>query len=264
MNSRRLLALAMLAPLAMLAACRPPVRPPVKPPEVIKPPPSEPVPDVVPREEPRSKGGNPPFYEVFGKRYYVLPTSAGYLERGVASWYGPGFHGERTSNGESYDMHGLSAAHKTLPLPSYVQVTNLSNGRSVVLRVNDRGPFHDNRIIDLSRAAAEKLDVLRAGTAMVEVRAITPGGATPTPAAPVPPSSLYIQAGAYSEQTNADAMLTRLRTAGIGPAFVRRDTVNGKTLYRVRVGPVPSVAEFDRMVEDLKGIGISDPRLALD
>jgi rare lipoprotein A len=215
--------------------------------------------------EPRSKSGNPPFYEVFGKRYFVLPTSAGYAERGVASWYGPGFHGNRTANGERYDMHAMTAAHRTLPLPCYVQVTNLSNGRSVVLRVNDRGPFHDNRIIDLSRSAAEKLDVIRAGTALVEVRAIDVG-TTPAPAstaAPVP-NSLYVQGGAFSEQTNADALAGKLRAAGLDPVFVRRDTVNGRALFRVRVGPISSVSEFDRIVEKLKAAGIADARLALD
>ena len=118
--------------------------------------------------------GNPPFYEVFGKRYYVLSSSVDYVERGVASWYGPGFHEVRTSTGEPYDMYGMTAAHKTLPLPAYVRVTNLQNGRSVVVRVNDRGPFVGNRIIDLSYTAAAKLDMLRNGTAMVEVRAVGP------------------------------------------------------------------------------------------
>ena len=137
-------------------------------------PPAQSVPDAVPRVEPRSRYGNPPFYDVFGKRYYVLSSSTAYVERGVASWYGPGFHKIRTSTGEPYDMYGMTAAHKTLPLPAYVRVTNLQNGRSIVVRVNDRGPFVDNRIIDLSYTAAAKLDMLRNGTAMVEVRAIDP------------------------------------------------------------------------------------------
>ncbi|MFO1467886.1 MAG: septal ring lytic transglycosylase RlpA family protein [Steroidobacteraceae bacterium] len=131
-------------------------------------------PDAIPRYEPRSRYGNPPFYDVFGRRYYVMASSLGYLERGVASWYGPGFHAERTSVGEPYDMYGMTAAHKTLSLPTYVRVTNLENNRSVVVRVNDRGPFVGNRIIDLSYTAAAKLDMLRKGTAFVEVRAIDP------------------------------------------------------------------------------------------
>ena len=129
---------------------------------------------MVPRYEPRSRNGNPPFYDVMGKRYFVLSSSVGYVERGVASWYGPGFHKVRTSTGEPYDMYAMTAAHKTLPLPAYVRVTNLQNGRSIVVRVNDRGPFVGNRIIDLSYTAAYKLDMLRNGTAMVEVRSLEP------------------------------------------------------------------------------------------
>ncbi|MBS0612890.1 MAG: septal ring lytic transglycosylase RlpA family protein [Proteobacteria bacterium] len=131
-------------------------------------------PDAVPKVEPRSRYGNPAFYDVFGKRYYVMASSLGYVERGVASWYGPGFHAVRTSTGEPYDMYGMTAAHKTLSLPTYVRVTNLENNRSIVVRVNDRGPFVGNRIIDLSYTAAAKLDMLRKGTAFVEVRAIDP------------------------------------------------------------------------------------------
>ena len=132
-------------------------------------------PDAAPKAEPKSRYGNPPYYDVFGKRYYVLSSSVAYVERGVASWYGPGFHKVKTSNGEMYDMYGMTAAHKTLPLPAYVRVTNLQNGRSVVVRVNDRGPFVGNRIIDLSYTAASKLDMLHNGTAMVEVRALDAG-----------------------------------------------------------------------------------------
>ncbi|MEP7314197.1 MAG: septal ring lytic transglycosylase RlpA family protein, partial [Pseudomonadota bacterium] len=133
------------------------------------------VPDAVPRVEPRSARGNPAFYDVMGKRYFVLPKAEGYKERGVASWYGPTFHAKDTSNGESYDMYAMTAAHKTLPLPCYARVTNLANGRSVVVRINDRGPFVGNRIIDLSNTAAHKLDMVRAGTAFVEVTVLTPG-----------------------------------------------------------------------------------------
>ncbi len=132
------------------------------------------VPDALPKFEPRSRRGNPPFYDVFGRRYYVMSSSAGYVERGVASWYGPGFHAELTSVGEKYDMYGMTAAHKTLSLPTYVRVTNLQNQRSVIVRVNDRGPFVSTRIIDLSYTAAAKLDMLKNGTAFVEVRAIDP------------------------------------------------------------------------------------------
>jgi rare lipoprotein A len=142
------------------------------------------VPDAVPKVEPHSRYGNAASYVVFGKRYYTKDDSTGHVERGVASWYGPGFHGRKTSSGERYDMHAMTAAHKTLPLPTYARVTNLENGRSAVVRINDRGPFHGPRVIDLSHAAAAKLGVLAKGTAKVEVQALDP--AAPQPAAPNP------------------------------------------------------------------------------
>jgi rare lipoprotein A (peptidoglycan hydrolase) len=126
--------------------------------------------DAVPRAEAYSKYGNPASYEVLGQRYEVMKDNRGYRETGIASWYGPGFHGKRASAGEEYDMYAMTAAHKTLRIPCYVEVTNLQNGKRAVVRVNDRGPFHDNRIIDLSFAAAQKLGVVGTGTALVEVR----------------------------------------------------------------------------------------------
>ena len=129
----------------------------------------------MPHDEPRSKYGNPPFYEVSGRRYAVLQSAVGFVEQGVASWYGPDFHGGRTATGETYDMNAMTGAHPTLPLPTWVRVTNLENGRSVVVRLNDRGPFAKDRIIDLSRAAAEQLDMIRQGTARVEVRSLAAG-----------------------------------------------------------------------------------------
>jgi rare lipoprotein A len=143
------------------------------------------VPDAVPRDEPRSAFGNPPFYVVAGHRYAVLPSASGYVERGVASWYGTEFHGLRTSTGEPYDMFAMTAAHKTLPLPCYARVTNLSNGRSVVVRINDRGPFVANRIIDLSYSAATRLDMIRNGTAFVQVEVLTPAAPALTASMPV-------------------------------------------------------------------------------
>lgn len=139
--------------------------------------------------EARSDRGNPPFYDVLGKRYHVLPTSAGYRARGVASWYGPDFHGLATSSGEQYDMNGMTAAHTTLPLPTWVEVTNLENGKSVIVKVNDRGPFVDDRLIDLSYAAATQLDMVRNGTARVEVRAVAAPYGQPIVAA-APPTSV--------------------------------------------------------------------------
>jgi rare lipoprotein A len=280
--------------------------------------------DAVPRYEPRSIYGNPPFYDVFGKRYFVLSSSADYVERGVASWYGPGFHKVRTSTGEPYDMYGMTAAHKTLPLPCYVRVTNLQNGRSIVVRVNDRGPFVGNRIIDLSYTAAAKLDMLRNGTAMVEVRTVgpaaPPGAMPPVPSAappiappvqppavvtastqgaapwvseasPLPPAAsspaaaaappgapaiapapvtsapvaaLFVQAGAFADPANAERLAQKLRDGGYGKVFVRDDVIAGRRMYRVRIGPVPDVPNFDRIVAALDRAGVRDAHLALD
>lgn len=265
-NSRGARTPAPLVPLLLLATVvsgcvSSPSAPPATPAPTPPPTELEKIPDAVPRTEPRSARGNPPFYTVLGKRYFVMPDAAGYVERGIASWYGPGFHDGVTSNGEKYDMHAMTAAHKTLPLPTYVQVTNLRNGKSVVVRVNDRGPFKDGRIIDLSRAAAAKLDMLRDGTTFVEVRALT---SLDTPTPPAATSGIYIQAGAFSSESNAASLVERLRAKGVQNGFVRRDDVDGRTLYRVRVGPVPSVGEFDRLVSKLKSLGVSDARLAAD
>lgn len=312
MNACRALAAPLgLAVVLGLAAClsappRPNVPAPGSPvPPLLPAPPlsTDSIPDAVPRVEPRSRYGNPPFYDQFGKRYYVLSSSVGYVERGVASWYGPGFHKERTSTGEPYNMYGMTAAHKTLPLPAYVHVTNLQNGRSIVVRVNDRGPFVGNRIIDLSYTAAAKLDMLRNGTAMVEVRAIDPSvpqivtastrtatspGAAPVVAALVmaPPAgaapatgapaaatpagaaftrpALFVQAGAFSDPANAQRLAEKLRGGNYGKVFVRDDRIAGRRMYRVRIGPVPDVAEFDRVVAALERAGINDAHLALD
>lgn len=170
------------------------------------------IPDAVPKHEKRTRAGNPRTYVVRGKRYYVLNSSSGFVQRGIASWYGKKFHGRKTSNGETYNMYAMTAAHKTLPIPTYVQVTNLDNGKQVVVRVNDRGPFHANRIIDLSYSAAKKLDIVGHGTGRVEVRAIEPGqpapaatrvAATPSSTTGGPPpaqpakQALYLQLGSF-------------------------------------------------------------------
>jgi rare lipoprotein A len=158
----------------------------------------------------------------------------------------------------------MTAAHKTLPLPAYVQVTNLRNGRSVVVRVNDRGPFKDGRIIDLSYTAASRLDMLKDGTTFVEVRALTPAQKTAPPAPARTPEALYIQAGAFGSEENASRLLERLRTQGVQKGFVREDNVNGRTLYRVRIGPIPSVNEFDRVLARLRALGLADAQLAAE
>ncbi|HTW38341.1 MAG TPA: septal ring lytic transglycosylase RlpA family protein [Steroidobacteraceae bacterium] len=248
-----------------LVAPRPSGPPPAR---IVAPPPPNvlAVPDAIPRVEPRSRLGNPPFYDVLGRRYFVLASAEGYVERGVASWYGPTFHGLRTATGEPYDMYGMTAAHKTLPLPCYVRVTNLSNGRSIVVRVNDRGPFVANRLIDLSYTAAAKLDMLREGTTLVEVRAITPGEPASqvlTRAAEAPAPELFVQVGAFAEQQNALQLFERLRAAGFTNAFVLARPEKSR-LYRVRLGPVGGVAEYDDLVARLERFGIPDPRLTLD
>jgi rare lipoprotein A len=219
----------------------------------------------VPRAEPRSAHGNPPFYDVFGQRYTVLPSADGYLEHGVASWYGPNFHGGNTSSGELYDMYGMTAAHKTLPLPTYARVTNLRNGRSVIVRINDRGPFVANRLIDLSYTAAAKLDMIRDGTTLVEVRALTPG--VPDELArsvQSPPPALYVQAGAFADPENAQRTRARLQAAGLSNAAVVSPLSGRTRLYRVRLGPVHSVAEFDELATRLAALGFPDARLSSD
>jgi len=246
-------------------APQPPERLP--PPAAVPPPPVgvESIPDAVPRLEPRSAHGNPPFYDVLGRRYFVLAAADGYLERGVASWYGPTFHGGNTSSGEPYDMYGMSAAHRTLPLPTYARVTNLRNGRSVVVRINDRGPFVANRLIDLSYTAAAKLDMIREGTTLVEVRALTPGAPDElTRSAQSPPPSLYVQAGAFADAHNAQHLLERLHAAGLASAFILSPLDGKSRLYRVRLGPVSGVAQFDSLAARLAALGIRDARLALD
>jgi len=243
--------------------------------------------DAIPRREPRSKYGNGPVYEVLGKRYTVMASSSGYKERGVASWYGKKFHGNLTSNREPYDMYAMTAAHKSLPLPTYVRVRNLSNNRTVVVRVNDRGPFVHNRIIDLSYSAALKLDMVKDGTSLVEVQAINfnaPPGDRPTrkvvPEEPAPVSTpppappadstrkientIYAQVGAFGTRENAERRLAALRSGGIGTAFVAEDTSGGSNLYRVRVGPIKNALQYDLLVEELENLGISDPYLVTE
>jgi len=224
------------------------------------------IPDAVPKAEPRSLRGNPPWYEVFGKRYYIMSTAEGFRERGVASWYGPDFHAKLTSSGEPYDMYAMTAAHKTLPIPCYARVTNLSNGRSVIVRINDRGPFVANRIIDLSYTAALKLDMTRAGTTFVEMEVLSPGSLPDTARALTPPTVptlagpvLFLQAGAFGLPANAEQLATRLRSEGIeGVNVLPPDTAS--PLYRVRIGPIADVGSFDRVAARLTGLGI-DSRL---
>ncbi len=216
----------------------------------------------------RHSRGNPPFYEVFGQRYYVMTSNSGFKERGVASWYGKKFHGKPTSSGVIYDMYAMTAAHKTLPLPTKLRVRNLRNGRSIIVTVNDRGPFIDNRIIDLSYAAANRLDIVKDGTALVEISVIpTPGIAAPaatvaeTQPAKLPAANLYLQVGAFGDQTNAQQLLNRLHGRGFQNAIIRSDTATASPIFRVRLGPINDVAEYDALVEKMAALEIIETHL---
>ncbi len=218
----------------------------------------------VPRAEPKSRYGNRSPYKVLGKSYYVLDSAEGYRERGIASWYGTKFHGRNTSSGEPYDMCQFSAAHKTLPIPSFARVTRLDTGQSVIVRVNDRGPFHSGRVIDLSFAAASKLGINRTGTAQVEVEAIT-GEALPPPVRIETPDAdrRYLQVAAYGEEDNAKAMAARLRAAGIEDVFLQKHRAEAGTVWRVRIGPVGEI-ESRRIQEKLAGLGLKGLRVGAE
>jgi rare lipoprotein A len=273
--------LGMLLAAAVLAACSgKPSQPPVDARSVISP--------------ERGNRGNPPFYEVQGKRYYVLDSSDGFRERGIASWYGRDFHGRSTSSGEVYDMNLLTAAHKTLPIPTWVEVTNLVNGRRVIVKVNDRGPFVDGRIIDLSQRAAQELGMIQAGTTRVQVRALGAPDADPALPAPVvaaaepsrradgggfslisearaeaagpdlrPFRPYYVQVGAFADRNNATRLAEKLKDNGFENSFVLT-TGNGRDrLHRVRIGPIDS-REYDRIAGDLRASGVREARLVQD
>ncbi len=228
------------------------------------------VPDAIPRVEPRSRYGNPASYTVFGKRYYTLQTSNRYRERGIASWYGTKFHGRRTSSGEPYDMYAMTAAHKALPLPTYVRVTNLENQRSVVLRVNDRGPFHSNRVIDLSYTAAWKLGILSKGTGYVEVLALDPRSPEPVTVAQTTPRPatesvrLYLQTGSFRVRANAEQMKWQMQNVFGGPVNIEPVQTGGRTAYRVRVGHIATVTKADRLAQHISDLGLETPRIVIE
>ena len=248
------------------------------------------IPDAVPKDEPRSASGNKP-YAVYGVTYTPLAETSGYRERGIASWYGKKFNGKRTSSGEAYDMYAMTAAHKTLPLPSYLRVRNLQNDRSVVVRVNDRGPFLHNRLIDLSYAAAAKLGILGTGTGVVEIEAVGPEEPATqvvktyplqviSPAvaaeeisdspAPAAGPKLYLQVGAFAQRDNAVSLRNRLEREALRPIFVQSAQSNGNggadaaPIYRVRIGPLASVEEGDRLTERVVQLGIPDARIVVE
>jgi rare lipoprotein A len=276
--SARPLTLALVVLAASLAACSstPPLAPASTHGSVI--------------DAPRSSRGNPTNYEVFGRRYFVMDTSDGYRATGVASWYGRDFHGKSTSSGEPYDMFAMTAAHKTLPLPTWVEVTNQRNGKSVIVKVNDRGPFVDDRIIDLSYAAAIALDMIGTGTAPVFVRALGAPAAplttvtqAPEPVAPpaaatrvasnIPAAEsatalgarVFAQIGAFGDYANASRMLGRLRAAGIAnTAIVTAGAADGASVHRVRVGPLRDEAEYRRIDSELRRRGFDPSHMVVE
>jgi rare lipoprotein A len=223
----------------------------------------ESIPDATPKAEPLHRSANNP-YTVFGRHYVPAKAVGPFKQRGIASWYGRRFHGQATSSGERYDMYKMTAAHPTLPIPSYARVTNLRNGRSVIVRINDRGPFHSGRIIDLSYAAAAKLGYVSAGSTTVEVEAIVPGetsavAAEATPVAAVaearPPEpgaiaqtsdakGVYLQLGAFSARDNAETLRSRLERelAWLDRAI---EILPTEGLFRLRLGPYRDRDEAD-------------------
>ncbi len=233
-----------------------------------------------PRYEPRSARGNPKSYDVNGQTYYVMTSNVNYVERGTASWYGSKFHGRLTSSGDPYNMYAMTAAHKTLPLPTYARVTNLQNGKSIIVKINDRGPFVNGRIIDLSYVAAQKLEITKNGTGYVEVRAITPGYQDTTKTATVKSkpaqihpasyqhkshgSNLYLQVGIFDKRDNAEQLSTKLSRLPIPDIRVTRDISNSQPRYRVRIGPVNGDHEADQLIKMLARQGIKGFRIRVD
>lgn len=198
---------------------------------------------VIPKNEPFSHYGNPQSYAVAGRTYQVMKSSGGYKVRGIASWYGTKFHQQRTSSGDKYDMYALTAAHRTLPLPTYVKVKNLNNGREVVVKINDRGPFHSNRIIDLSYAAAAKLGIFPQGTAPVEIEALTKGNYV---------ASHYIQAGAFNSKSLAMQLQRKITRLTSAPVHIERYSQR----YVVKVGPFANKRLSDNFQTKLAANGI--------
>lgn len=247
----------------------------------------------IPRIEPRTPAGNSSPYSVLGQTYKVNQAPIGFREQGVASWYGKKFHGRRTANGELYNMYGMTAAHRTLPIPSYVKVTNLKNQRSVVVRINDRGPFHGNRIIDLTYTAAKKLGYEKVGTANVVIEYIDPTTYQPSstqllntnagdgtigtqlePAAPTPensagyaiPNNTYLQIGAFTAEKSAHDLRDKLRGLTSYPVIVRRPVQYGAVdkFFRVRIGPLRDNLDLVLLREKVLSASLPEPLVVYD
>ena len=221
--------------------------------------------DAVPVDVTPSKYGNPESYEVFGKQYFPLDSAQGFSEKGIASWYGKKFHGRRTSSGEVYDMYGMTAAHKTLPIPVFVEVTNHDNGRKATVKVNDRGPFHPGRVIDLSYAAATKLGVAATGTANVSIRVVSKDNELDlgeqsindvTANSAVQPSvisdKLFIQVAAFSDELNALEFMRALNDEGFSDVRMYAENRADKPLYRIKIGPLPSQNVAQKVLAQLE------------
>lgn len=216
------------------------------PPRTIKP---SDVKDAKPRPEPRARYGNRSGYEVLGKTYTVMDSAAGYRQKGIASWYGSKFHGRRTSSGEVFDMYQATAAHRNLPLPTYAEVKNLDNGKKVIVKINDRGPFHSERLIDLSYAAAVKIGMADQGTGRVEVRAITFDEDYRLP------KDTYLQAGAFNGKSSARNLAAVLEDHRIKDVSV--DKTGG--LYKVFIGPFKKTSELNAVAGRVVELGYERP-----
>ncbi len=225
------------------------------------------VPNAVPKKEALSKSGNYETYHVFGRAYHTMASSKHYEAQGTASWYGTKFHAMRTSSGERYNMLAMTAAHKTLPLPTYVQVTNLANGKKVIVKVNDRGPFEGNRLIDLSYVAAKKLGMLGHGTAYVDVKAIDPDEYYKQIITEKPTlfahnkthysgSNLYLQVGVFKNRIYAERLKTRLSRVLSSPVRITQMASTKKRLYHVQIGPIKDVATANHISRHLKTLGV--------
>jgi len=219
--------------------------------------------DAIPKFEPLSRYGNPSSYMVSNKTYKTLSTSKHYKKTGLASWYGTKFHGQRTSSGEPYDMFGMTAAHCTLPVPTYAQVTNLDNGKKVIVKINDRGPFHSNRLIDLSYTAAAKLGILGTGVGRVEVKSVDPRDhhtlrlaknalkEDKKTASLTKPTALhtYLQLGAFSEKMNAKSLLQKVEKLSGYSGRISHSPRQG--IFRVQLGPIKNDEEAITLTKKL-------------
>lgn len=225
------------------------------------------VPDAVPVWEPLSRQGNRSPYTVRGIKYHIADISNGFEEHGYASWYGLKFHGELTSNGEVYNMYAMSAAHKNLPIPSYVRVTNLDNNKQVIVRVNDRGPFHEGRVIDLSYAAATKLGYAKKGTARVKVELIRSQRNNVSSGVNegldvTDKVAHFIQLGAFSSKSSAEKMLSQVkRDHQTSEVFIASAAVGSSVIHRVRVGPFFNESEAQSSLKKIRSNGFSGAQI---